>query len=162
GGMHNVQYGDADSLGYLQMRTSVWSGQYPDFQHHPEQQLKWFIDEALSAKHQLSAQAQHDPSQYGNWIADIERPAAQYRRRCRRARASRCREPPSMSCARSSSAQPSWTAATCRTSGAAATTPACTTSSPPAPSTARAPCPRSSASIPASPPPTRAGAWRGR
>ncbi len=85
GGMSNVQYGDADSLGYFQMRTSIWSGQYPDFQHHPEQQLKWFIDHALEVKKQRLGQGQsafeHDPNQWGNWIADIERPAAQYRGR---------------------------------------------------------------------------------
>src|SRR5262249_30844567 len=81
----NVQYGDADSLGFFQMRTSVWSGQFPDFQHHPEQQLKWFINEALSVKNQRLARGevafQHDPNQFGDWIADIERPAEQYRGR---------------------------------------------------------------------------------
>jgi hypothetical protein len=84
-GVSNVQYGDADSLGFFQMRTSVWSGQYPDFQRHPEQQLKWFIDQARSVKKQRLAGGQsafqHDPNQFGDWIADIERPAAQYRGR---------------------------------------------------------------------------------
>jgi putative modified peptide len=84
-GLTNVNYGDRDSLGFFQMRTSVWLSQYPDYPHHPEQQLKWFIDQALAVKRQRLAAGQSgfvdDPNQWGNWIADVERPAEAYRGR---------------------------------------------------------------------------------
>jgi hypothetical protein len=84
-GMTNIQGGDRDSMGFFQMRTGIWSRDYPDFQHHPALQLKWFIDHAVAVKEQRIARGetafQHDPGQYGNWIADVERPAEPYRGR---------------------------------------------------------------------------------
>jgi hypothetical protein len=82
----NVSYGDADSLGYFQMRTSVWDqGQYAGFAQNPELQLKWFIDTAVAVKEKRNAQGftafEEDPSKWGEWIADVERPAEQYRGR---------------------------------------------------------------------------------
>ena len=51
----------------------------------PELQAKWFIDQALAVKKQRIAAGDanfgKDPSKWGEWIADIERPAAQYRYR---------------------------------------------------------------------------------
>ena len=76
--LHNDAGGDRDSVGYFQMRTSIWdSGPYAGYTHNPELQLKWFLDQAVALKNDATT----DPSQYGNWIADVERPAEQYRGR---------------------------------------------------------------------------------
>ncbi|MGN6378314.1 MAG: NlpC/P60 family protein [Gaiellales bacterium] len=84
-GLHNDQYGDADSLGYFQMRASVWGAQYPGFAHRPDLQLRWFIDQAVAVRQQRiaagDAEFGRDPSSWGEWVADIERPAAMYRGR---------------------------------------------------------------------------------
>src|SRR5215208_4038736 len=79
----NVNFGDADSLGYFQMRVSVWEADYPGFGQDPEKQLDWFLDTAEGVKAQRIARGQpiDDPTQYGEWIADTERPAEQFRGR---------------------------------------------------------------------------------
>jgi hypothetical protein len=74
-GMRNLSGGDADSVGFFQMRTSIWnSGPYAGYSDDPELQLDWFLDHA----EQLPARG---PDGYGEWIADVERPAEQYRGR---------------------------------------------------------------------------------
>jgi cell wall-associated NlpC family hydrolase len=85
-GLTNVQGGDRDSVGFFQMRTGIWDeGPYKGFQQRPELQLKWFIDHALAVKKERLAAGDsaflHDPSKWGNWIADVERPAEEYRGR---------------------------------------------------------------------------------
>jgi cell wall-associated NlpC family hydrolase len=83
-GLHNLSGGDADSVGYFQMRVSVWNqGDYAGYQNHAELQLKWFLDQAAAVKQQRIAAGRpvNDPGSYGDWIADVERPAAQYRGR---------------------------------------------------------------------------------
>ncbi len=85
-GLTNIQGGDADSVGFFQMRAGIWDqGAYAGFQHDPEKQLQWFIDEAVALKQQRLAQGVtdfgQDPSKFGQWIADIERPAEEYRGR---------------------------------------------------------------------------------
>jgi cell wall-associated NlpC family hydrolase len=85
-GLHNVQGGDRDSVGFFQMRTGIWDeGPYKGFEHRPELQLKWFIDHALAVKQERLAHGDRafmrDSSKWGDWIADVERPAEQYRGR---------------------------------------------------------------------------------
>jgi len=85
-GLTNVQGGDRDSVGFFQMRTGIWDqGAYQGFQGRPELQLKWFIDHALAVKQQRLAGGDraflHDSSKWGDWIADVERPAEEYRGR---------------------------------------------------------------------------------
>src|SRR5262249_21777851 len=83
-GMKNINYGDRDSVGFYQMRTGIWNqGAYAGFPDKPELQVKWFLDQAEAVKQQRLAAGQSvtDPHQYGDWIADIERPAEQYRGR---------------------------------------------------------------------------------
>lgn len=75
-GLHNVDHGDSDSLGFFQMRTSGWMEQYPDFPHHPELQLKWFIDTATAKK---GSHSSTDASGFGEWIADTEQPRGDLR-----------------------------------------------------------------------------------
>ena len=83
-GVKNLNYGDADSVGFFQMRVGIWNkGEYAGFPEKPELQAKWFLDQAEAVKKQRIARGQSvtDPKQFGDWIADIERPAAQYRSR---------------------------------------------------------------------------------
>ena len=43
-GLHNLSGGDRDSMGFFQMRTSVWDqGEYAGYGQNPDLQLKWFI-----------------------------------------------------------------------------------------------------------------------
>jgi cell wall-associated NlpC family hydrolase len=85
-GLKNDNYGDRDSLGYFQMRTSIWNqGEYAGFPDHPELQLKWFINQALAVRSQAVANGDtsfgQDKSKWGDWVADVEQPAAEYRGR---------------------------------------------------------------------------------
>ena len=85
-GVKNLNFGDADSVGFFQMRVGIWNqGDYKGYPEHPELQAKWFIDQALAVKKQAIARGDadfgKDPSKWGEWIADIERPAEQYRGR---------------------------------------------------------------------------------
>jgi cell wall-associated NlpC family hydrolase len=85
-GLKNDNYGDRDSLGYFQMRTSIWNqGEYAGFADHPELQLKWFINQALAVRSQQVSEGNttfgQDRSKWGDWVADVEQPAAEYRGR---------------------------------------------------------------------------------
>jgi hypothetical protein len=83
-GVKNLNHGDADSVGFFQMRVGIWNrGPYAGFPENPKLQVKWFIDNALNVRRQRVAAGKpiDDPGAYGEWIADIERPAAQYRYR---------------------------------------------------------------------------------
>jgi hypothetical protein len=77
-GLKNLPGGDADSVGYFQMRAQYWNtGPYAGYATNPALQLQWFTDQAPAVENGRAA----DSSQWGEWIADIERPAAQYRGR---------------------------------------------------------------------------------
>lgn len=85
-GVANLKGGHADSVGFFQMRVGIWNkGEYAGYPERPELQAKWFIDHALAVKKARIAAGDAnfgtDPSAWGNWIADVERPAAQYRGR---------------------------------------------------------------------------------
>jgi len=83
-GVKNLNFGDADSVGFFQMRVGIWNkGAYAGYPEKPELQAKWFIDQALAVKKQRLAAGKSvtDPNQFGEWIADVERPAAQFRGR---------------------------------------------------------------------------------
>jgi hypothetical protein len=82
-GLRNLQGSDADSVGYFQMRVSIWnSGPYAGFPTNPQLQLKWFIDQALLAREQrLAAGLDVSEASWGEWIADVERPAENERYR---------------------------------------------------------------------------------
>src|SRR6185503_18590244 len=69
---------------FFQMRVGIWNqGAYSGYPKRPELQLQWFLDHAAAVKKQRVANGMsvNDPKQYGDWIADVERPAAQYRGR---------------------------------------------------------------------------------
>jgi hypothetical protein len=85
-GVKNLNYGDRDSVGFFQMRTEIWNrGPYAGYPERPELQAKWFIDNALAVKRKRIAAGDvnfgKDPAKWGEWIADVERPAEQYRGR---------------------------------------------------------------------------------
>ena len=85
-GVKNLNFGDADSVGFFQMRVGIWNqGPYAGYPEKPELQAKWFIDQALALKRKRIAAGYadfgKDPSKWGEWIADVERPAEQYRGR---------------------------------------------------------------------------------
>src|SRR5215207_2819373 len=84
-GLKNLQYGDADAAGFFQMRLSIWNrGEYAGFPRRPKLQLRWFAHQALAIQ-ELRRRADptfgDDPNQWGEWIADVERPAEQFRGR---------------------------------------------------------------------------------
>ena len=69
--------------GFFGMHESLNSGEYRGFPRRPELQVKWFIDTATSVRQRLVAETRPDPaadpSSFGEWIADVERPAPQNR-----------------------------------------------------------------------------------
>lgn len=78
-GLRNLNYGDADSLGFFQMRVSIWNkGKYAGYPDNPDLQMRWFIDQALAIKQKRLAAGLadfgKDPGDWGIWIADIENP----------------------------------------------------------------------------------------
>lgn len=77
----NLNFGDRDSVGFFQMRTGIWDqGEYAGYPDRPELQIKWFIDQALAVKEQQGLTGK-DPGTWGEWIADVERPAEEFRGR---------------------------------------------------------------------------------
>jgi hypothetical protein len=83
-GLANLGGGDADSVGFFQMRVGIWNtGDYAGYPERPALQAKWFIDHALALKRARIAAGEsafgNDPSTWGNWIADVERPRADLR-----------------------------------------------------------------------------------
>ena len=83
--LHNLP-SDGIIAGYFRISESIWNrGAYAGFANDPELQVKWFVDQALAAKIQRIADGDpffgSDSSQYGEWIADVERPAAMFRGR---------------------------------------------------------------------------------
>ena len=85
-GLRNLKSGDRDSVGFFQMRTSIWNqGPYAGFPDDPELQIKWFLDqaEAVRAAHVAAGDTTfgQDPFTWGEWVADVQRPAEQFRGR---------------------------------------------------------------------------------
>ena len=85
-GLKNLQSGDSDSVGFFEMRVSIWNqGKYAGFPGDPELQIQWFIDQATAVRAARIAAGDagfgKDPSGWGEWIADVERPAEQLRGR---------------------------------------------------------------------------------
>jgi cell wall-associated NlpC family hydrolase len=80
-GLRNLNYGDRDSVGFFQMRLGIWDeGAYAGYPSNPELQVQWFIDHAVAVKDEYPELA-NNPNSWGDWVADIEQPAEQYRYR---------------------------------------------------------------------------------
>ena len=78
-GLRNLP-SDGSSAGYFRIPEAIWnSGAYAGFPSAPELQTKWFIDQTFVVKTQRIAEGNlffgSDPSKWGDWIADVERPA---------------------------------------------------------------------------------------
>jgi hypothetical protein len=85
-GMKNLKGGDADSVGFFQMRVGVWNkGEYAGYPDKPELQIKWFLDQAIMVKQQRFEKGDSElvrrSAGWGEWIADVKRPAPQLRGR---------------------------------------------------------------------------------
>jgi hypothetical protein len=85
-GLNNLSFGDADAVGYFQMRLGIWNqGQYAGYATNPDLQLKWFVDQAIAVNQARVASGLpaygSEPNLWGEWDADVLRPVAQYRGR---------------------------------------------------------------------------------
>jgi hypothetical protein len=85
-GLRNITFGDADSVGFFQIRVSIWNqGPYAGFPTNPELQIKWFIDQATAVRARAVAAGDptfgYDPARWGEWDADVIRPPEQFRGR---------------------------------------------------------------------------------
>ena len=83
-GLRNLQHGDTDTVGYFQMRVSIWNaGEYAGFPDNPQLQLEWFLDQATMVRNAALTEGDgefgRDPGAWGEWAADVIRPAEQYR-----------------------------------------------------------------------------------
>ena len=71
--------------GFFGMHDSLNSGEYRGFPRNPDLQVRWFLDSAGLVRQRRVAVGRPDPakdeSAYGSWIADVERPAREYRSR---------------------------------------------------------------------------------
>jgi hypothetical protein len=80
-GLRNLSYGDRDSVGFFQMRLGIWDqGSYAGYPSNPQLQIQWFIDHAVAVKDQYPGLAEN-PNSWGELVADVEQPAAQFRYR---------------------------------------------------------------------------------
>jgi hypothetical protein len=82
-GLVNTPGGDRDSVGYFQMRTGYHNkGRYRGYPQDPRKQLLWFLQNAADLKNRRGKlPPPGDDIALGLFIADVERPAAQYRDR---------------------------------------------------------------------------------
>jgi hypothetical protein len=92
--------------GFFGMHRSLNAGEYRGFPRNPELQAKWFLDTAMLVRRRMlvsgRADPAADPKSFGEWIADVERPAPQNRdgyqphlAEARRLIASKCAPPQS-------------------------------------------------------------------
>lgn len=85
-GLRNLPDSGSGYAGFFQMSTEyLGRGAYAGFETRPELQLRWFTDTAADVRQRRLAAGRPDPladaGAWGEWIADVERPAAQYRGR---------------------------------------------------------------------------------
>jgi hypothetical protein len=82
-GLRNLNKRDNPFAGFFSMHRSLNKGPYRGFPKHPELQVRWFLDTAVIVRQREIAGGDEeyagDPTAYGTWIADVERPAPQNR-----------------------------------------------------------------------------------
>jgi hypothetical protein len=82
-GIQNLRGGSF--AGYFGMSHALNTGDYRGFPRNPDLQMRWFTDTAMLVRQRRVAEGRPDPAKepaaYGTWIADVERPARQYRSR---------------------------------------------------------------------------------
>ena len=83
-GLHNLNFGDADAVGFFQLRRGIWDqGPYAGYPGNPELQLRWFTDFAVpEGRSRATAGIDNgDPATWGEWVADVLSPPDQFRGR---------------------------------------------------------------------------------
>jgi hypothetical protein len=85
-GLTNLHADGSDAVGYFQMRLPIWNtDKYAGYPDDPDLQLTWFVDQAAAVRQSRLAAGEPDPlsddGRWGEWIADVERPAEAYRSR---------------------------------------------------------------------------------
>ena len=99
-GLKNDPFGDRDSLGFFQMRTSIWDhGKYAGFPNDPRLQLRWFLDEAVALKQQSDAPRARRLRQRPAQAGATGSPTSSARRRSTAAATSCSSTPPAGCCA---------------------------------------------------------------
>lgn len=82
-GLQNLR--GSSFAGYFGMSRALNTGEYRGFPRDPDLQMRWFTDTAMLVRQRRVAEGRpdpaDDPASYGSWIADVERPARQYRSR---------------------------------------------------------------------------------
>lgn len=82
-GLQNLR--GSSFAGYFGMSRALNTGEYRGFPRNPDLQMRWFTDTAMLVRQRRVAEGRPDPAGdpafYGSWIADVERPARQYRSR---------------------------------------------------------------------------------
>jgi len=82
-GLQNLR--GSSFAGYFGMSRALNTGEYRGFPRNPDLQMRWFTDTAMLVRQRRVAEGRpdpaDDPASYGSWIADVERPARQYRSR---------------------------------------------------------------------------------
>ena len=73
-GVRNLSFGDADSVGFFQMRVSIWNrGAYAGYPQNPGLQIKWFIDQAVALKNKRIAQGYENFGKRPRHLGDLDR-----------------------------------------------------------------------------------------
>lgn len=85
-GLRNLPDSGSGYAGFFQMSTELFDGgPYAGFARRPELQLTWFTETAADVRERRLAAGEPDPLRderaWGEWIADVERPAERYRDR---------------------------------------------------------------------------------
>jgi len=82
-GLRNLRTPGAAYAGFFGMHRTLNKGPYRGFRRDPDLQLRWFTDTAVLVRQRERAEGDADygadPARYGEWIADVERPAPENR-----------------------------------------------------------------------------------
>jgi hypothetical protein len=83
-GLRNLHQKGNPFAGFFSMHRSLDKAPYKGFRKQPDLQLRWFLDTAVLVRQRKLAEGHQDygvdPTSYGLWIADVERPAPQNRK----------------------------------------------------------------------------------
>jgi hypothetical protein len=82
-GLRNLHQKGNPFAGFFSMHRSLNKTPYKGFRKNPDLQLRWFLDTAVIVRQRKLAEGDEeygaDPTSYGIWIADVERPAPKNR-----------------------------------------------------------------------------------
>lgn len=82
-GLRNLHVAGGSYFGFFGMHKSLNAGPYRGFPKNPELQLRWFMDTAVAVRQRAIAESGDvfgaRSAEFGEWIADVERPAPENR-----------------------------------------------------------------------------------